>query len=146
MADATDTLNTLITTCHDGKTGYDYAAERADNPTLKATLQQYATQRAGFAQELSTHVTTLGGSPSTSGSVAGSLHQSWLGLKDMATGSGDKAILGECVRGEEHAVSAYEDATKSGNLSPETVTVVTKQHTAVTEALANLKQLHSTAT
>ena len=145
-SEAVNKLNKLITTCHDGKSGYEYAADKADDATLKSTLSQYATERAGFAQELSAEVSRLGGEATTSGSAAGSLHQSWLGLKDLATGAGDKALLGECVRGDEHAVKQYgEVAEDTDDVPAESLSLVTRQQSAISQAVSKLKQLHATA-
>ena len=113
-ADATATLNTLIETCNDGKTGFEHAAGGIEDPVLKAELLQYSGQRAEFAAELTEAVAAAGAKPTEGGSVAAAVHRGWTKIRDAVTKSDRYAILAECERGEDSAVAAYRKAAGAG--------------------------------
>ena len=138
--DATKTLNDLIEACLDGKDGYQQAADHASDATLKSLFTQYASQRAGYAGELKNLVSGMGGTPADSGTTTASLHRAWIGLKDAVT-SGDKGILGECIRGEESADKTYERAMGDADVPANAMTVVTRQHGEIEQALSHMKSL-----
>ncbi len=137
----TDELNDLITTSLDGVHGYKQAAEHASDATLKSLFTDYASQRSTFASELQTLVSQMGGTPTDTGSVAAAFHRGWIGLKDAVT-SGDKGILAECVRGEEHAVKDYQSILGSNDVTPAIKTLLSQQHGQIDQALTHMKMLH----
>ena len=141
-SDTTKHLNDLITTCLDGKHGYEQAAQNATDASLKSLFQQYARQRDTYATELQGAVRTAGGTPTDSGSVTAAFHRNWIGLKNAVT-SGDKAILGECIRGEESAVKQYAEALQDDDVAPEAKTIVARQHGEIEQALAHMNSLHT---
>lgn len=136
-----DTLNDLITTSLDGVHGYKQAADHASDAGLKAMLTDLSAQRATFASELQGLVRQMGGTPTDDGSVAAAFHRGWIGLKDALTG-GDKAVVGECVRGDEHAKKAYEDALAGGDVPAAAGTLLTTQHGQIAQAIAQLQAKH----
>ena len=79
---AISVLNGLIETCKDGEQGFRTSAEKVKDASLKSLFSKYASQRAGYVQELSAAVTQLGGDPAKSGHIAGSLHRGWINLKE----------------------------------------------------------------
>lgn len=107
---AVSTLNNLIETCRDGQEGFKTAAEGVNNAELKELFYSYSQQRASFAGELQDEVRRLGGEPDTTGSVTASLHRGWMDLKAAVTGGDEAAILAECERGEDAAMSNYRAA------------------------------------
>lgn len=133
-------LNDLVQTALDGKAGYEQAAEKVDDASLKTLFTQYAQQRATYATELQGVVRAAGGTPTDHGSAAAGLHRGWIGLKDALTG-GDKPILAECIRGEEHAVKEYKSAMEDGDVSTEAKTVISKQHGEIEQALTHMNSL-----
>ncbi len=139
----TDKLNDLITTCLDGVHGYKQAADHATDANLKSLFTGYAAERQAYASELQALVTAHGGTPTDEGSVAAAFHRGWIGLKDALTG-GDKPVLAECVRGEEHAVKQYEEALAGSTVPQDAQAVLTKQHGEVSQAVAHMKGLHAT--
>ncbi len=141
MAD-TSKLNDLVQTAIDGKAGYEQAADKVNDASLKTLFTQYAQQRATYATELQGIVRAAGGTPTDHGSAAAGLHRGWIGLKDALTG-GDGAILGECIRGEEHAVKSYSDALQEGDVSADAKSVIARQHGEIEQALAHMNSLKS---
>jgi uncharacterized protein (TIGR02284 family) len=109
-AEVVSTLNSLIETCRDGEGGFRTAAEGVKRAELRELFQRYAQQRAAFAGELQDEVRRLGGDPEREGSLAGSLHRGWMGLRAALEGGDERAIVGECQRGEDAALAAYRSA------------------------------------
>ncbi len=138
---AISTLNDLIETCSDGVNGFKEAAENVKNPDLKTFLNQCAAERQQCISELGLEVRRLGGDPEKTGSTAGTLHRVWMDLKGTLTGKDDHAILSECERGEDSAVSAFKDAVNSGNLPSNILPVVQRQLTTIQQAHDRIKQM-----
>ena len=109
-AQVVSTLNGLIETCRDGEQGFEAAAEGVRSAELKELFHGYSRQRASFAGELWDEVRRLGGEAAEAGSITGSLHRGWMGLKAALTGDDDRTILDECERGEDSALAAYRAA------------------------------------
>jgi uncharacterized protein (TIGR02284 family) len=130
----TSTLNDLIETCRDGQNGFREATENVKSPDLKAFLNEVATERAQFVNELQLEVRRLGGEPETTGSAAGALHRAWIDIKGTLAGKDDHTILVECERGEDSAVEAYTDALKLG--------LPTAIHQTVERQYQSIKQVH----
>lgn len=134
-------LNNLIETCKDGQDGFKTAAEGVDRSDLKTLFYQYSQQRATFAGELQNEVRRLGGDPEKTGSVAASLHRGWIDIKSAVTGHDDNAVIAECERGEDSAVSNYKDALKDASLPADVRTLVERQYAAVQEAHDRVRAL-----
>ena len=134
------TLNGLIQTCRDGEEGFRTAAEGVRSPELKELFSGYARQRAGFASELQDEVRRLGGEPAEGGSVTGSVHRGWMGLKAALTGEDEHAILGECERGEDSALAAYR-AALGVDLPASVRSMVERQFAEVKEAHQRIRNL-----
>ena len=139
-----DLLNHLIETCHDAEKGYQTAAECAQNFELKQMLESYSNLRGRFVRQLQAEVERLGGTPQTSGSVAGALWRGWTNLKSTLTGGNEAAILTECQRAEEAAKETYE-TTLQQSLLPEIRAIVERQATTIQEALERLHALEEAA-
>jgi uncharacterized protein (TIGR02284 family) len=127
------TLNNLIETCKDGENGFRTAADGVKNGELKTLFHTYSQQRGQFAAELQAEVRGLGGDPEKTGSVAASLHRGWINIKSTVTGEDEGAVISECERGEDSAVSNYQDALKE-NLPVNIREVIERQFAQVKEA------------
>jgi uncharacterized protein (TIGR02284 family) len=109
--EAADVLRNLIQTLEDGKEGFRLAADAIDNSDLKKLFTHYSEQRAQFAMDL--HNLSNGfGDPADNGNgpLEGTLRRGWLNLRSAISANDPAAILAECERGEEHAVSQYRKA------------------------------------
>ena len=138
--DTISVLNNLIETCKDGQNGFQTAADGVKNSELKTLFNKYSQQRAQFAAELQGEVRRLGGDPEKAGSVVATLHRGWINIKAAVTGEDESAVLAECERGEDSAVSNYQDALKA-NLPADVQTVVRRQFTQVKEAHDRIRSL-----
>lgn len=134
------TLNNLIETCRDGQEGFRAAAEGVERSELKHLFHTYSQQRARFVGELQGEVRRLGGDPENSGSVAASLHRGWIDIKSAVTGKDDNAVLAECERGEDSAVSNYRDALDA-DLPANVRSLVERQFGEVKEAHDRIRSL-----
>ncbi len=138
--DAISTLNNLIETCKDGQNGFQSAADGVKKSELKTLFSTYSQQRAQFAAELQGEVRRLGGDPEKAGSVAATLHRGWINIKSVVTGEDEGAVLAECERGEDSAVSNYQDALSS-NLPANVKSIVERQFTKIKEAHDRIRSL-----
>ena len=130
------TLNNLIETCRDGQEGFRAAAEGVRSAELRELFHGYALQRAGFVGELQDEVRRLGGDPESSGSIVASLHRGWMGLRAALEGDDDRAIVGECERGEDVALNTYRSAL--GADMPANVRVMVERQFAEVKEAHNL--------
>ncbi len=136
------TLNDLVETLKDGQYGYQHASENIEDSELKTLFSSYATQRSKFAGELQQELIHLGESkPETESSVTGALHRGWINLKSALSGGGRHAVLAECERGEDHAVSAFKKACESSDLPAPIQAIVKKQHQEILAAHNNIRSL-----
>jgi uncharacterized protein (TIGR02284 family) len=142
--DVISTLNNLIETCKDGQEGFRVAADGVKNSNLRTLFNTYSQQRAQFAAELQAEVRRLGGDPEKTGSVAGSLHRGWINIRSAVSGQDDSAIIAECERGEDSAVSNYQDALKE-ILPADIQSLVERQYTQVKEAHDRIRDLKRAA-
>jgi uncharacterized protein (TIGR02284 family) len=138
--DVISTLNNLIETCKDGQNGFQTAADGVKSSDLKTLFLGYAQQRAQFAGELQNEVLRLGGDPEKTGSVAASIHRGWIDIKSAVTGEDEGAVIAECERGEDSAVSNYKDAL-SENLPENIRSIVQTQYVQVQEAHDRIRSL-----
>ncbi len=136
------TLNNLVETLKDGQEGFKQAAEGVKDTTVKELFYEYSQQRAQFAGELQSEVTHLGGNPEHSGSIAGSMHRGWINIKSAVTGADEHAVLSECERGEDVAVSNYKDALEE-MLPANIADIVRQQYIAIQEAHNRVKSLRN---
>ena len=124
------TLNDLIETSKDGEEGFRTCADDARDPQLKTWLEGRARTCASAVPELQQLVRAYGGDPETSGGLGGALHRRWVDIKAAVTGKDDVAVLNECERGEDVAVTSYRNALDK-NLPADVRSVVERQYHGV---------------
>lgn len=135
----TDVLNGLITTTIDSANGFERAAEDAEAGPYSELFRDFGAERRGVVQSLQQVVRSLGGTPHDDGSLTANLHRRWLDLRAAIAGDGgDRAIIMEVERGEDHLKSKFEDALADGELS-ETALM------AVRDAYESVRAGHDTA-
>src|ERR1700719_4395176 len=143
MNDFRSTLNDLIETSKDGQEGFQTSAEKLKDPEIRTIFLKLSRQRAGFAGELQSEVTRLGGEPARSGTTAGAIHRGWIGLKTALTGDSDHAILEEAERGEDAAVKNYRDAIGK-DLPSDLKSIVSRQFQEVLQTHNAVRALRDT--
>jgi len=124
------TLNDLIETCKDGEEGFRSCAEDTKDTQLKTFFSNRAQTCAAAAVELQNLVRSYGGDPENSSHLGGAVHRRWVDIKSLVTGKDDKAVLKECERGEDVAVSSYRRALEN-NLPVDVRNIVERQYQGV---------------
>jgi uncharacterized protein (TIGR02284 family) len=134
------TLNDLIETCRDGLVGFSEAAENVKSPDLKTFLNQIATDRAQFVNELQLEARKLGGDPQKSGSTTATIRRAWMDLKGTFVGKNDHLILSECENAEDSTVDVYKDALQQG-LPANILPIVERQFQSIKQVHDRVKQM-----
>ncbi|NML13531.1 ferritin-like domain-containing protein [Azohydromonas caseinilytica] len=137
-----DTLNDLIETCKDGEYGFRTSSEHAKNPELKTLLLDRANDCQRGASELQSLVVQLGGEADTGGSALGAMHRGWVAVKATLSSYDDKAILEECERGEDTALTSYRNALAKP-LPPQIQAVVDRQYQGVKRNHDQVRELRN---
>jgi uncharacterized protein (TIGR02284 family) len=139
-------VNKLIQVCRDGDQGFSAAANAlpADETLLKSELMQYSRQRREFASDMESELAQYGEEAVQHGTVSGALHRGWLSLKQGVSGNDRYAVLAECERGEDAAVSAYREAAGSGLPSP-IAELIEMQHQAIKRVHDRIRALRDAA-
>ena len=134
------TLCDLIETSVDGEDGFKTCAEDARDPQLKSFFATRAQRCAAAVVELQDLVRAYGGNPKTSGGLGAAVHRRWIDVKALVTGKDDKAVLKECERGEDFAVSSYRRALEK-NLPGDVRGIVERQYQGVLQNHDQVKAL-----
>jgi uncharacterized protein (TIGR02284 family) len=137
-----DTLNDLIETCKDGESGFRTSSEHSKSPELKALLLDRANDCQRGASELQSLVTQLGGEADTGGSALGAMHRGWVAVKATLSTYDDKAIMEECERGEDTALTSYRNALAKP-LPPQVHAVVDRQYQGVKRNHDQVRELRN---
>ncbi|CUA82207.1 MULTISPECIES: ferritin-like domain-containing protein [Gulbenkiania] len=137
-----ETLNDLIETSKDGEYGFESCAEYVDSQELRNLFTARAQECRQAAEELKTLVVQYGGTPDKGGTASGALHRGWVSVRGTLSGNDDKAMLDECERGEDTALSRYRDAMDKA--LPEPVkTVIARQLMGVQRNHDQIKALRN---
>jgi uncharacterized protein (TIGR02284 family) len=141
QADTISILNRLIETLKDGQHGFHVAAQDVKDSGLKTLFEKFSLQRSQFAGELQQEAVRLGEKePEETSSVAGALHRGWINLKAALAGGDEHALLSECERGEDSAVSTFQEALEKA--LPENIReIVDRQYRAVKAAHDQVRDL-----
>ncbi len=132
------TLNDLVSICIDGIQGFTESAKAVKNPALSTLFASRRQSIESAKSELEAVIRRYGGEPTTTGHAAAVLHRGWLNLKSAVSGHNDEAILAEVQRGEEAALSHYEDASQK-DLPADVLTLVRQQTDGVRTNLAAVR-------
>lgn len=106
-------LSDLVKMNINSRDGFAFAAEKLKEKgsTLVSTFQNLSAQREQFAGEIQELMLEHHEPPPNQGTLAASLHRTWMGMRDMfASGADITAIIAEAERGEEYIRAAYEAA------------------------------------
>lgn len=102
-------LNDLIETSKDGEKGFSLAARATTDVELTSVFTEGERSCHAAATELQRQVRTLGGKEEESGSTKEVVDRGW-SAQAAAPGRDVISVLEECERGEDYAMSRYQDA------------------------------------
>ncbi len=110
--DHANMLNDLLELNRDSVEGFTKAGELAESPALKKICVSAAAERREQVRELEPLVRAEGENPEKEGTVRGTLHRTWLAVREALSPNGDEALINEAERGEDEIKEAYMDAMK----------------------------------
>ncbi|MFA5938063.1 MAG: PA2169 family four-helix-bundle protein [Sinimarinibacterium sp.] len=108
--DTISMLNRLIVTEKNGEACLRAAAEEAHHDKLRNALAEYSQFFGSSAQDLQDVVRGLGGHPREAGSIANTIHRTWMHIKATALGRDERVILDDVERDENEAETLLADA------------------------------------
>jgi len=138
-------LNHLIETCKDAERGFRHVAGYASDPAVKTLFLDIASQRARFASDLLPHAQRLGGAREAEGTTAGSLHRTWIDLRNALSRDHVGAVVHEADRGEHFSLGVYQNAL-DGMLPPSVRDVVESQYQEIVSTGLRLRALDEAVT
>lgn len=134
-----DVLNSLITTTIDSASGFERSAEDVKSGRFEQLFDEFATDRREVVADLQDAVRSLGGTPNDDGSLKADLHRRWVDLRAaISGGGGDRAVIEEVERGEDHLKAKYDAALADGELGAEA-------REAIANAYESVRAGHDTA-
>ncbi|HEY2343526.1 MAG TPA: PA2169 family four-helix-bundle protein [Chthoniobacteraceae bacterium] len=138
---ATDILNDLIETLKDGQEGFRAATNEVTSASVKELCSDCSLQRFKYVSELQALAKELGDpNPAQSTSLSGKIHRGWIKAKSAVTRRDDHAILVECERGEDSAVTHFKEALEN-ELPPSVRSVLEGQFAGIKEAHDRVREM-----
>jgi len=134
-------LNTLLERTYDAEKGFKKASENVKDVNLKSYFERKAQERYDFGHQLKSEIKSFGQETENSGSVAGTAHRAWMDVKALFSSDDEESMLEESIRGEEKALSDYDDILDETSLPLSTKTILEEQREQIAKGLANIKQL-----
>ena len=105
---------------------------------LKGAYDGMITQSKIMRVELIDLITARGGEPEDTVSLAGSLHRTWINIKNSFSMEGKElTTLQNVVFGENAAIQAYQEALDSGELDEESIKIVSEQLHLIKESASH---------
>lgn len=108
--EAIQILNELAVHAHDGELGFRECAGQTDTPALRAFLERSAQSCRDRVIELQEQIVRLGGELGEGGTMSAAANRAWFQIRSLFGGARDEALLGDCLRAEEAALSCYRKA------------------------------------
>ena len=133
-------LNDIHDLLVDSEKGYKEAAERAEDPGVKALLSGLSKSRLALISDLTNERLQLDRDykPRT-GTLKGDLHRAWMDLRDSLSSSENANVLKECERGENFLLERYEEVLEDRDLPSSTRELLTNQRNEVSRNLAKVR-------
>jgi uncharacterized protein (TIGR02284 family) len=129
----------LIEMCRNEERALRFASEHISDHGVRDLLDELATRRAAFAEELVPHAQRLGGSAIDGGS-RGSLRQRWTALKGALLGHKEEALIRDAEQMERQTLTTFEHALD--DLLPETThDLIEKQCAELRMSYARVRSL-----
>lgn len=111
-------LNDLIETCKHGENCFRASANHVQSSELSMILVFLGDNCQQRARELENYVVQLGGHPFKSRRTSAALQRAWLSVRSLFSRNANFAMLKECKRREDKAVSHYRKALEKSLPEP----------------------------
>lgn len=138
-----ETLNDLVLINNDRMEGYRKGIDelKEEDFDLKGVFQERIDQSNHFHTELSKELLLANKEVKEGTMTSGKIYRAWMDVKAFFTGNNRKAILDNCVDGEEAAIKAYDSALECQNLTPEQRALIIRQQTEIKTSQDKIKAL-----
>ncbi|NNE56584.1 MAG: PA2169 family four-helix-bundle protein [Hellea sp.] len=114
--DTIEELNDVTRLLIDSQRGYEAACEECDDSfALRREFQERAQRRSQYIKEVQNYVRSLGGEPSTHGTMRGAVHRGWMNFANIFRDDEEGAIK-SVENGESFLANRIEDALHDGQL------------------------------
>jgi len=122
-------LNDLLNITNDRIAGFSKVEDKVweTHSDLKAVYDDMVSRSVDMKNDLINLISLKGGEADNSTSVSGAIHRAWIDVKNAFAADKDESTLENVVFGEKAAIEAYENALESGDLCPESTTLVSDQ-------------------
>ncbi len=144
MTDRTDALKTLHTSLIDSRNGYDEAVKQAAGEGLTPLFQDMIALRTNAANELATHLLSLGEKADADGSFMSTVHRTVIDLRSYITGL-DANVLPALISGEERIVGYYDAALEASAPADPEYAVLIDQRDALKVKIRDMEVMHARA-
>jgi uncharacterized protein (TIGR02284 family) len=138
-----EVLDELMQTLEDGIEGFAAAIAKLDPAVSPSELELFTSlrqQRQDFRDDLRKLGMTMGHEVEEKGTIAGKLHRSWMGLKDVVSGSDAGGVVDVVEQGEGHALNVFTDACAK-DLPHQMKVLVEHQRGAILASYAHVAQM-----
>ncbi len=123
-------IQDLIEINIDSSKGFREAADKIETNEIATLFRHCADEREQYAGQLKSLVQANGTEPTDSGSIKGTVHRWWVGLRGTVQQGDEHAVLAEAERGEDAIKHRYEDTLK-GTAGSAVNDVIQKQYAGV---------------
>jgi uncharacterized protein (TIGR02284 family) len=138
-----ETLNDLVLINNDRVEGYQKAIEelKPEDGDLRLDFQERIDQSKSFHSELVSEIAKTGGEVEQGTKLSGKIYRAWMDVKAFFSGADRKAILDNCEDGEDAALSAYDAALESVDLTPEQRSILIRHHAGIKASHDRIKAM-----
>ncbi|MDQ7918343.1 PA2169 family four-helix-bundle protein [Mesonia sp. MT50] len=127
-------LNQLLEKTYDAEKGYKDAATNVKDTKMKSFLEEQAQQRNSFGHEIKQEIKAFNQKPDKGGSIAGTLHRTWMDVKTAFSGNENETVMEEVQRGEKAAIEDYDEILAETSLPGSTKSLLQNQRQKIEQA------------
>lgn len=141
-----DRMKQIIKKNEDSVKGFEKASENAQERGIKNYFEQRAQKRRLFIKTLHNATPALQtGKMEIEGSAKGTAHRAWMDIKAFFSGDNDGVMLKESVRGDESAISEYNEILTDSMVPHRIKEIIREQRDEIQNDLETLQILEEIA-
>lgn len=114
-------LQQVLTRYVDSQQGYEQAAELMDRPDLAEAFAEVSARRKAVGERIATLIERKGEQAEAEGSPEGAIHRWWIRFREKIADEELRAVLAECIRGENALLIALNKAMDGSGVGQETI-------------------------
>ncbi|WP_149276240.1 ferritin-like domain-containing protein [Pareuzebyella sediminis] len=136
-----DQLEEILEKNRDAQKGYAKAAENAESHSLQSYFNRKSSERKSFNDALRAELVATYDEIDDDGSFTGTIHRTWMDIKNFFSGNSDEAMLEEAIRGDKASVEEYEEVLKDTALPMRVSTLIRDQNMKIRTDLNKIRSL-----